>query len=230
MIKVKPLPRRSTTSIPPIIVVRHGEAEHLVSDITGGWSDTLLTELGHKQAMRSAEYLHTLIGDQEVEIHASDLLRAVQTAQPFGELVCEEIAKHRELREINNGVATGKRSSEVEHLYNPPCDPILDWCPYPEAETWGSFYNRVSVFMDQLIRDHEKIKVIFAHGGTVHHIVSWWLDLEPEHMARCGFGVAPTGITVLTKSVFSEQVIERLNDTFHLKEMGYYYPLPIFDA
>ena len=48
--------------------MRHGEAEHLVKDLTGGWSDTSLTELGHKQAQATAEYLERLIGDQAVEI------------------------------------------------------------------------------------------------------------------------------------------------------------------
>jgi broad specificity phosphatase PhoE len=202
----------------------------LVSDLTGGWSDTLLTELGHRQARAAAEYLQTLIGEQEVEILSSDLMRAVQTAQPYSDLTGVKIGSHVELREINNGVAAGRRKSEVEALYIKPCEPILDWCPYPEAESWGGFYQRVSCFMDQLIQDHKRVKVIFTHGGTVHHIVSWWLNLEPEHMTRAAFGAAPTGITVLTKSVFNEHTLDRLNDTSHLVELGYWYPLPRFEA
>jgi broad specificity phosphatase PhoE len=223
-----PLPRRIRTTIPPIILVRHGEAEHLVSDLTGGWSNTSLTELGHRQARAVAEYLEKLIGDQEVEVLSSDLLRAVQTAQPYSDLTGIPIETHRELREINNGVAAGKRKSEVEHLYIEPCEPILDWCPYPEAESWGSFYQRVSDFMNTVIKDHAKITIIFTHGGTLRHIVSWWLGLEPEHMTRVSFGVAPTGITVLTKSLFNEHIVDRLNDTSHLIGLGYWYPLPNF--
>jgi broad specificity phosphatase PhoE len=85
------------------------------------------------------------------------------------------IEKKSVLREINNGVATGKTRSDVEHLFNPPCEPILDWCPYPRAETWGSFYRRVSGFMEHLDFKTEKIRVVFTHGGTIHHMVSWWL-------------------------------------------------------
>ena len=225
-----PLPRRSSTTIQPIVIVRHGEAEHLVSDLTGGWSDTLLTELGHRQARAAAEYLQTLIGEQEAEILSSDLMRAVQTAQPYSDLTGVKIGSHVELREINNGIAAGRRKSEVEALYIKPCEPILDWCPYPEAESWGGFYQRVSCFMDQLIQDHKRVKVIFTHGGTVHHIVSWWLNLTPEHMTRAAFGAAPTGITVLTKSVFNEHTIDRLNDVSHLRGLGYWYPLPRFDV
>ena len=202
----------------------------MVSDLTGGWSDTLLTGLGHRQARAAAEYLQTLIGEQEAEILSSDLMRAVQTAQPYSELTGVKIGSHVELREINNGVAAGRRKSEVEHLYIKPCEPILDWRPYPEAESWGEFYRRVSLFMDQLIRDHKKVKVIFTHGGTLHQIASWWLSLEPEHMTRAAFGAAPTGITVLTKSIFNEHTIDRLNDTSHLVGLGYWYPLPRFEA
>lgn len=202
----------------------------MVSDLTGGWSDTLLTELGHRQARAAAEYLQTLIGEQEAEILSSDLMRAVQTAQPYSDLTGVKIGSHVELREINNGVAAGRRKSEVERLYIKPCEPILDWCPYPEAESWGGFYQRVSCFMDQLIQDHKRVKVIFTHGGTVHHIVSWWLNLTPEHMTRAAFGAAPTGITVLTKSVFNEHTIDRLNDVSHLRGLGYWYPLPRFDV
>ena len=225
-----PLPRRSSSTIPPIVIVRHGEAQHLISDLTGGWSDTLLTEFGHKQARAAAEYLQSLVGDREVEILSSDLMRAVQTAQPYSDLTGVKIETHRELREINNGVAAGKKKSEVEHLYNQPCEPILDWCPYPEAESWGGFYERVSRFMDDLIQEHNRVKVIFTHGGTVHQIASWWLSLEPEHMTRAAFGAAPTGITVLTKSLFNEHTIDRLNDTSHLVSLGYWYPLPKFEA
>ena len=80
--------------------------------------------------------------------------------------------------------------------------------------------------MDSIVEDRDKITVIFTHGGTLHHIVAWWLGLEPEHMTRAAFGAAPTGITVLTKSSFNERTIDRLNDTSHLVGLGYWYPLP----
>ncbi len=31
-----------------IIIVRHGEAEHNVSDLTGGWTEPALTPLGER--------------------------------------------------------------------------------------------------------------------------------------------------------------------------------------
>jgi len=35
-----------------LILVRHAEAEHLVSDLTGGWPDSSLTNRGRRQAER----------------------------------------------------------------------------------------------------------------------------------------------------------------------------------
>lgn len=37
-----------------LLLVRHGEAEHHVREITGGWTDTCLTERGREQASRLA--------------------------------------------------------------------------------------------------------------------------------------------------------------------------------
>ena len=34
---------------PAIIIVRHGQSEHHVRGLTGGWTDTPLTALGHGQ-------------------------------------------------------------------------------------------------------------------------------------------------------------------------------------
>ena len=47
--KFKVLEPRGTDS-PLIILVRHGEAEHMISDLTGGWTDSHLTEAGRAQA------------------------------------------------------------------------------------------------------------------------------------------------------------------------------------
>jgi phosphohistidine phosphatase SixA len=39
-----------------LILVRHAEAEHLVSDLTGGWTDSSLTNRGRRQAERLVDW------------------------------------------------------------------------------------------------------------------------------------------------------------------------------
>ena len=59
----------------PLILVRHGEAEHQVKDITGGWTDTVLTALGLEQAQKAGEHISKLIDGATCRIVSSDLKR-----------------------------------------------------------------------------------------------------------------------------------------------------------
>jgi probable phosphoglycerate mutase len=226
LIYLKPLTRKENARSHPIIIVRHGEAEHLISDITGGWSDTHLTEYGHKQAQATAKSLKTLVKNRNVKVFSSDLIRAIDTAKYFTNLMGLEIEKRRELREMNNGVAAGKRKEEIKHLFNVSSEFSNDWRPYPGAESWGEFYTRVSNYLDTYFKKRNETRVIFTHGGTLHMIVSWWLGLDSEQMGSVRFRSAPCGITVLYESMHDEKTIDRLSDTSHLNDIGYHNALP----
>ena len=71
----------------PIILVRHGEADHQIKDITGGWTDTDLTPLGIKQAMKAGEKISQLVNGNPCRIVSSDLKRAYKTAEIIGEYI-----------------------------------------------------------------------------------------------------------------------------------------------
>ncbi len=60
----------------PIILVRHGQAESNVSNLTGGWSQTALTDLGRHQAQLVAKRLNRELGGVEIASYCSDLKRA----------------------------------------------------------------------------------------------------------------------------------------------------------
>jgi len=51
-----------------LILVRHGEAGHLVSDLTGGWTDSSLTERGKRQAERLGPALS--LSEQSASIYS----------------------------------------------------------------------------------------------------------------------------------------------------------------
>ena len=100
----------------PIIIVRHGQAEHNVSDLTGGWTDSGLTPLGARQAAAVAERLVYELRGTDVRLLSSDLKRARQTAEAIAETLGVEAAYSTDLREFNNGVAANKRREEVQEL------------------------------------------------------------------------------------------------------------------
>jgi broad specificity phosphatase PhoE len=211
----------------PVILVRHGQAEHNVSDLMGGWSQTSLTEPGLVQAHAAARRLSEELDGSSVRLISSDLRRARQTAEIIGEALGVEPEYVAGVRELNNGVAAGKTKQESREFFVEPHEPLLDWQPYPGAETWRRMYARVSEAMDDLMEAHDAPLVIVTHGGTIVGIVSWWLQLSPEQMRWVSFHCEPASITVLDLTELGEHRLERLNDTQHLIAVGCYNPLSV---
>lgn len=211
---------------PLLILVRHGEAQHMVTDLTGGWTDTDLTENGRRQAEAVAERLSIELDGQKSILYSSSLKRAVQTAEPISRKLGLSFTRHDRLRELNNGIAAGLTQEEAKKHYNDTPKISLDWHPYPESESWREFYQRVSSFMESTLRSFNETPVFVSHGGTIHMITSWWLGLKPEHMNDVFFSSAPTGVTILHIDRLGNKVLERLNDTSHLTIKGARNPFP----
>ncbi len=202
----------------PIILVRHGESESNVSDLTGGWTDTPLTELGFRQAEATARRLKGELSDQTCRIVSSDLRRAMQTAEVIGYALGVEPIPELGLREINNGVATGKTKEEVRHLFVKPTRPLIDWVPYPGAENWLQLHRRVAATMDRLYKDIGENLIVVGHGGSLHHVIFWWLKLPTNIIEEINFGLDNASITTLSLSALDQRLLVRLNDTGHLRE------------
>lgn len=62
-----------------LILLRHGESEHMLKGVVGGWTNSTLTPHGITQAKQTAEWLTQKTGNA--------------------------FTKVRQLRELNNGVA-----------------------------------------------------------------------------------------------------------------------------
>ncbi|MEX1102882.1 MAG: histidine phosphatase family protein, partial [Dehalococcoidia bacterium] len=162
-----------------VVIVRHGQSEHHVRKLTGGWTDTSLTELGHEQARRVATRLKDELGDREITLYTSDLLRAGETAQHIaGAFGVEPLIDDR-LREHNNGEAANLTIEEARIRY--PAwfsEGSSIWAfgspaPAPGAETGAEFYARSASFLDSL-PEEGPIPVIVTHGGTIMCLVARW--------------------------------------------------------
>ncbi|MDP6458543.1 MAG: histidine phosphatase family protein [Candidatus Bathyarchaeota archaeon] len=210
-----------------IILIRHGEGEHMVSGLTGGWSQVALTENGRDQARAVASRLSRDLKGVDYAFYCSDLKRAHQTAEIIAEEVGREMIPSQELREFNNGVAANRKKAEVKHLYRSPSDPIMDWQPYPEAETWRKFYHRIKAFMDKINSIEDRPTLIVSHGGTIVNIIAWWLRIEETNLSFTTFHSSAASLSVLDETQFNERRVERLNDTAHLHSLGQVPRLPI---
>ncbi|MBI5288142.1 MAG: histidine phosphatase family protein [Chloroflexi bacterium] len=199
-----------------MVIVRHAESEHHVRRLTGGWTDTPLTEAGHEQARVLAARLAAELAGHRVSLYSSDLKRAAQTAQHIGEAFGEAVAFDQRLREHNNGAAANMTIEAAAARYpetwavNVP----LDTRAYEGAETPRQFYERAGAFIDQIEADGS-VPVVVTHGGTMICLVARWLRLSAETLQPIGFSAHTTSITVLSEDRHGRQV-ERLNDTAHL--------------
>jgi probable phosphoglycerate mutase len=209
----------------PLLLVRHAQAEHHIRSITGGWSDTTLTEEGRKQSVILAMRLGRELNGSPIRLGTSSLRRAVQTAAIIGEALEIEPSIYPPLADLNNGLAAGKTHIEARRLALPPTDPILDWQPYPHAESWRDFYSRMEIFLEEFSAIQQHPAILVTHAANIHVIVAWWLGLALE--SRAQFEVAPASLSILRLNRFGEPALERLNDTAHLYENGMPNPIRI---
>jgi probable phosphoglycerate mutase len=202
----------------PLVLIRHGEAEHHVRSITGGWTDTDLTEKGVLQSSLLSARLSRELDGVSVHLGSSNLRRAMQTAQIISNALGVDPQVYPALTDLNNGVAAGRTHAEAKALAIPPSEPLLDWQPYPQAESWRQFFTRVTQFMDEFSAQQGATTLLVTHSATVHAIIEWWLGLPVDSPTY--FDVDPASITVLRLSRWGERSVERLNDTAHLYVQG----------
>lgn len=212
-----------------IILVRHGEATHHTQHLTGGWTDSDLTEAGRGQLRALADKLaHDFNGKRDkFRILTSDLKRAVESAEiiaaKLGMADCVE--RHEFLREKNNGRAAGMTEAEAKAIYRPAATlKELNHRNYPGGETRKEFYDRC-VEGIRACADMEKDNlIIVAHKGTIQNIIFYWLGFDIEEVNNYNFSVdiLPGSLTVLGVNKWLEHSIFLLNDTSHLhKGEGY---------
>jgi broad specificity phosphatase PhoE len=199
-----------------LLVVRHGQSEQHVRDVTGGWTDTRLTAVGRRQAEATAERLAGLLEGQEFSFLSSDLARAVETAQIIGDRLGVKPVLREGLREFNNGRAAGLTRSEAGAIGLPVTKPVIDYVPYPDAESWRTMAERVWSFMDSAEGELRDTTLAVGHGNSGQVLVHWWLRHCEECRRRIAYRLDQCSITELGVSEWGERVILRLNDTSHL--------------
>ncbi len=212
-----------------IILVRHGEATHHTQHLTGGWTDSDLTEAGRWQLRALADKLaYDFNGKRDkFRILTSDLKRAVESAEiiaaKLGMADCVE--RHEFLREKNNGRAAGMTEAEAKAIYRPAATlKELNHRNYPGGETRKEFFDRCVEGIRACADMEKENLIIVAHKGTIQNIIFYWLGFDIEEVNDYNFSVdiLPGSLTVLGVNKWLEHSIFLLNDTSHLhKGEGY---------
>jgi probable phosphoglycerate mutase len=158
------------TSLPAILLERHGETEWTISGQHTGTTDIPLTDRGREQARRLGE---SFAGVEFGLILSSPLRRAEETARLAG---LEARADGR-LVEWNYGEYEGRTTAEIKQE-RPEWDLWRDGCP--GGETAADVGARLEPLLDEL-RDRDGGRIaIFGHGHCLRILAGCWLGLGPE--------------------------------------------------
>lgn len=168
-----------------IIFVRHGQSESNLSHRFTGQGNALLTPLGVEQAARTAEYLRNYPIDR---IYASDLTRAMQTAEPTARMHGLEIIPDPQLREIYAGEWEGRRYEDLKTTFP---ESYACWlndlghaCP-DGGESTVALFRRVTSAVNRLVAENRgKCIAIFSHATPARAMGCFWYGYPPEEMAR----------------------------------------------
>lgn len=192
-----------------LIFVRHGESRHLVDGLTGGWTDTLLTERGRRQVAATARHLAGL-ELSNFGFFTSDLKRASESASIIGEALGREPTPLSELREVNNGEATGLSVPEAERIRRPPpAEPDPDWSAYAGAESLRALNARMRGVLVRLADSGHSRVLLVGHGFSGTVLLKAWLGLPL--LPYIAFDLGPASVSELSINSWSEPCINRLN-------------------
>jgi probable phosphoglycerate mutase len=203
-----------------IILIRHAQSTHNISDLTGGKTKSPLTPIGKKQNILLADRLAHEYKNQNITIYSSTLLRARQTANLIAQKLNKPLNLSPLLDDIDLGLAAEKTESQAKKIQNPLTEPLIHWQPYPQAETWAKFYKRTEKFFPA-IKKTQSIPIIIAHYGTIVNIICIHLNITLEYLAdhKIAFENDPASITILSQNRWKEKTIKILNDTQHLRPL-----------
>ncbi len=160
-------------------LIRHAEVEDRYQNVFGGRIDMALSERGHAQARKLAEYLH---GKPLQALYASPMQRVRQTLAPLllNNGAPTPVLKP-EFREVDFGDWTGLHWTEVQARYGISALAWLDQLQcggIPNAENADTFRTRVGPSLHQLLNAHAGQQFgIACHGGVIRMLLSILLEL-----------------------------------------------------
>lgn len=203
-----------------LYLIRHGQSAGNAEGRFGGHSATPLSALGFEQARLTALALSK---ENISAIYSSDLLRAVQTAEPLAKALDLDIVTNPAFRERNVGVLEGLTFDESKEAYPDDYYALVNRKVHhviTHGESYRDLLIRITGELREIIRRHRGQRVaIFTHTGALCFMTLHLLGAIHRHTkqtpwivtSNCGINRfeirGPRNVRVLA-----------LNDTRHLAQ------------
>jgi alpha-ribazole phosphatase/probable phosphoglycerate mutase len=198
-------------------LVRHGETAWNAGLKFQGHTDVPLSQRGIEQAGSLARRLNNR---KFTAFYASDLTRAIETAEivavPHGLAVKPVPA----LREVNFGSWEGLTFKEIKERFTELaqrwCDNPMD-IPVPEGETLAELALRVNGAVRWILEHHldGQEVVVVSHGGPIRIIIATMLGMDLNQYWRLRLDNACLNIIDFSSS--DSGVLALFNDRSHLE-------------
>jgi alpha-ribazole phosphatase len=205
------------------ILIRHGETIWNRESRYHGQADVPLNDEGRIQARKLSERLK----NERIDvIYASDLQRAVETAETIAKPHSLKVNTVKEMRELSLGIWEGFKYNEIQKKWP---EEFEKWGkdPHfvkpPSGESLSELCDRVSGFLRKAAEKHIRENVaIVTHAGPIRALLAVILGLEKGKFWK--FKISNTSLTVveydgLSDLAHSDAYILAVNDINHLREV-----------
>ena len=171
-----------------VIFVRHGQSTANLERVFAGHTDAPLTELGHKQAENTANFLKNY---PIRAIYSSDLCRSMQTAEPTAKMHNLPVIPDRKLREIFAGEWEGRSYDELMEKYAKSYTTWRTDCgrAHPEeGESVVELSERIYREVDRIAKENVgKCVAVFSHATPIRLLRARWEGYPPEELSKVAF-------------------------------------------
>lgn len=200
------------------IVIRHGESEGNLSGYFTGSLEAPLTAAGRKQAKLLADYL----SKEKIDcVYSSDLVRAVETAEPIAASCGLAVRKSAALREIYGGRWEGMKFDEIQSKYPEAYGVWLNdkgRAVCTDGESVVALAERVQSEFRRIAAENDgKTVVIVSHGTPIRALFCLWNGADIADMQAVDW-VSNASVTRVKYSGGRAEIISA-DFTGHLNEL-----------
>lgn len=200
-----------------IFLIRHGQSEWNSLNKVQGQQNTILTDLGKKQAL--------CLGDRLIDanidiIYTSDLIRAYNTAEIISKRINKPLVANESIREINFGLWEGLTIQELQTKYK---NEYFTWLKEPDKlnieglENLMTLQKRAMKYVNEiLLENNGKNIAIVSHGAILKTIILGLLGIDISHYKN--ITLSNVSLSIIECRDFNN-VLVLFNDISHLKEL-----------
>jgi len=159
-----------------VLILRHGQTEADLLQVHEGRADFQMTETGHQQAERMAQFIASNFNPDIVI--SSTMTRTKQTAEHIVKTLSTEVVYDQRLVEWNNGVLAGLKREEALKKYPMPPNgrPLTE--AIKEGESELAFRHRVEEAIYEILENYKECNqvLLISHAGTISHLLNVLLN------------------------------------------------------